>query len=366
MGEFVCVGLNIIKYNLLWSGVNTMTKEEQKASLNPATTNGKELAIINSSSRWKNVEIFLTTQLDGTEILSGLFDNIATLYWLDLYKKMSLSKTHASEVIGRLIEGVHYIRLTREEIRELVNRSVHKSWTVDLRPAVFFFLTEEGWYRAVQEIGTGSMDNKEVAANIDRLKDEMAAIFAKYKRGEVIQLEPTDKPSLPPLSVTLKEELARADAMTIIGVDISNSSAVCIAKVEAMYNEDLQYLKKLVPRKSGYEQPTLTATAIGAILGMSAQSVNNLLERFGYSYHGERIKKTGRKVKTWNLTKKGMIYGEVHVELHGGSETSHILWRQSVVDALREDMFEEDRKTPTGKIEAAIEQLVQEKQGRLS
>lgn len=71
------------------------------------------------------------------------------------------------------------------------------------------------------------------------------------------------QPMLPPLSDTLKEEMARADVMRIVGVDIGLASSVCLAKLEGEYHIDLSYLRGLLTRKDDRDIAYLNATAIG-------------------------------------------------------------------------------------------------------
>lgn len=143
------------------------------------------VSILRCNSRWKTVEIFLSVQKDGSQITAGLFDDIATIYWLDLYKKAEIDRRHAAKIKKKLTEGTHYISISKSEL-EHYYPNVARLATLDYRANEYVFLTEEGWYRAIQGIGTDSMDNQKVAANIDRLKDEMASIYAKYRRGEFI------------------------------------------------------------------------------------------------------------------------------------------------------------------------------------
>jgi len=147
---------------------------------------------------------------------------------------------------------------------------------------------------------------------------------------------------LPPLSDALKEELARADAMTIIGVDRGLAASACMSKLEDQYGEKLDYLRALVPRSSDETIAYLTATAIGKEFSLSPQSVNKILEKEGYQFHTVRMKKTGKTTNVWNLTDKGKEFGEIHIERHGGKEIYTILWRCSIIGEMQRILFQKD------------------------
>lgn len=158
--------------------------------------------------------------------------------------------------------------------------------------------------------------------------------------GKVMDGKPTGNHTLlPPLSDALKEELARADAMTIVGVDRGLAASVCMAKLEDEYHTDLTYLRGLVTRADDRDIAYLTATAIGKKLNLSAQAINDILESAGYQKHSQRIKKTGSKVKIWNLTDKGHRFGEVHLGRYGGHETYIIMWRDSIIPELENVLY---------------------------
>jgi len=171
----------------------------------------------------------------------------------------------------------------------------------------------------------------------DPLKSEKILAFQKWVIeiiGKVMDGS-FNQPLLPPLSNALKKELARADAMTIVGVDRGLAASVCMSKLEDQYGEDLGYLRRLVPRQIDDDIPHLNATAIGRDLSLSPQTVNKILESSGYQFNNPRVKRNGKSANVWNLTEKGKQFGEIHIERHGGKEIFTILWRSSMLDELR-------------------------------
>ena len=187
--------------------------------------------------------------------------------------------------------------------------------------------------------------------NYQRIKDsakrEKILSFQKWAKttlGKVMEgTLQSSHPMLPPLSDALKEELARAEAMKIVGVDVGLAASVCMAKLEDEYSTDLSYLRVLLTRKDDRDIAYLTATAIGKKFELSAQSVNNILESSGYLKHNVRMKKTGGQAKIWNLTDKGKRFGEIHIERHGGAEVYLILWRDSIVKELENVLFNREK-----------------------
>lgn len=279
--------------------------------------------------------------------LTGILINgTPYLYWLRVYQALGLERHHAQKVVSRLTEGTHYRKFSKEELLQL-SETGNTVLPVDHRAKSFVFLTAEGLNRAIMEIRTCEMDNEEIAASINAKKDHIANIFTRYQRGEVLSIA-NERPALPgkvPLSEALKEELARAAAMAIVGVDVGRASSVCIAKVEDEYGEDLSYLRNLLVRQIEGEIGYLTATAIGKELGLSNQSVNKILEKQGYQYLTVRVKSNGKSQNIWNLTERGKQFGEIHMGRFGGHETYTIMWRSSVVEVLRRVMFHPEQQT---------------------
>lgn len=126
---------------------------------------------------------------EPSENLTGLvIDGVAYLYWLRVYKVLGLDRSHAKKVISRLTQKIHYIELSKSELEQKFP-TVSILDTVDKRASTFIFITDEGYHRAIIEIGTGHMADKAIAEEINRKKDHIAHIYAKYQRGELEQIE---------------------------------------------------------------------------------------------------------------------------------------------------------------------------------
>jgi hypothetical protein len=237
--------------------------------------------------------------------------------------------SHASE---KLTGNSDFFRdLGTDRITRSANGSVY-DYDLSIRDAVSF-LTLVNYKRYKDE-------RRE---KLIRMRNWLTDTAEKLLMGETVTLTSPSQTIL--LSDSLKEEMKRADAMTIIGVDISRAASACLAKLEDQFGEPLDYLRALVARRSDEDIPTLTATEIGKELGLSAQSVNNILEKLGYQKHDYRIKKTGAKQKVWNLTQSGKVYGEIILERHGGADVQYILWRREIVEVVRRAVFLDEEQS---------------------
>jgi hypothetical protein len=296
--------------------------------------------------RFSHVEIFTAIQPDGSEVTAGIFDGVATLLWFDLYRKMGLNKDHAKKIPERLDEGKHYIELTKEEIKRDYP-TVAKLASLNPRATSLFFLTEEGWYRAIQDIGTGSMNNKEIAANIDRLKDEMASIFARYKRGEVLSLKGDTSKQIPkyvPGAGILRDRLRQSQTyQRYTGCSKEEATLLClkiadedhkrlggsgfealIAKTQEMYGDKCHVL----PVPTGIY---LSVIQIGKKLGVSGQAINKHLDKLGYQENDGAIHVP---------TDLGMSYAKAEdttfLKPDGSTTTKvHWYWSREMVEILR-------------------------------
>lgn len=245
-----------------------------------------------------------------------------------------------------IAQGIGYERQTlrhlyerNEELLNNYSQGVMMTAPGSVAPTEHICLTRDGI--------SGILVKVEYKRIKDPIKREKVLSFQKWAietLGKVMEGKPhQNQPLLPPLSDALKEEMARADAMRIVGVDIGLASSVCLAKLEDEYHTDLSYLRNLLTRKDDRDISYLTATRIGQILGMSAQNVNTILEKSGYLKHSERVKKTGKRIKVWNLTDKGRRFGEIHIGRYGGAETYIIMWRDSIIDELRNVLYNIDK-----------------------
>jgi hypothetical protein len=284
------------------------------------------------------------------ELTGVVINGIPYLYWLRAYKALGLTVSHAQEVIKRLTPEKHYVRITKQELREKYP-TIHTACIVDYHASVAYFLTEEGLNRAIIEIRTSEMDNPDVIAMVEKRKDEMANIYTRYRKGEVLSIA-DEHPALPgivespPVDKILGEQMGIAKVMIGIGVEPSIAHTIAFSVTESICNcgDTLTPWKNLVRTDPSMIEPALlTPTDIGKSLGgMSARTVNSLLERFGFQ------EKMG---KEWVPTILGKMYSRlIPQEIkhnRGMVRKLQIKWQPSIVEKIREKMYY-DQKGQTG------------------
>lgn len=280
-----------------------------------------------------------------SDLHAVIIEGVTFVYWLDLYQAIGLQSKHAGDVISRLTEGIHYKRFNRSEIKEILDGI---TVTVTL-PAVrtYYFLSAEGWNRAILEITESRLNNPEVAAHISDLKGKMANIYTRYQSGEVLSKAADEIPSLPgeayvPVAVVLEDQMAIARIMIGEGVEPAIAKAVAISVTEDITHcgDTLTPWRNLIQADPLMAEPALlTATDIGkSIGGMSAVTVNKVLQKLGYQI---------KQGKEWVPTYTGKLYARfVPQEIkHNRGIIRHmqLKWLPSIVEKLRQGMFYEQR-----------------------
>jgi hypothetical protein len=166
-------------------------KSEQTSPATPASeerdrlTKNNSLAEVKKFSRWKTVEDELHELKDGKVQLYLIGDGVPYAFWTHAYQNLEMAKNHAGVVRKRLVEEKHIIRVSISELKQFYP-GVHAACTANYISNFYYFLTDEGYNRMILEINTSGMKDKEIAARIDRRKDEIAEVFTKYRRGELI------------------------------------------------------------------------------------------------------------------------------------------------------------------------------------
>ncbi len=296
----------------------------------------------------QEVEVIIPQTEDG---LTGIvIENVPYLYWLRVYKAFGLTPNHARKVIERLESGKHFISFSRRDFKEKYP-TVYKSYTVDSHASSVVFITAEGYHRAIMEIGTGYITDPVVAAAVDAKKDEIANIYTRYQKGEVLSIA-DEHPALPgqveyaPVSVILEDQMAIARIMIGEGVEPGIAKAMAFAVTENLTGcgDTLTPWRNLIRADPTMVEPALlNPTDIGNdIGGLSPNTVNKLLVRFGFQ------NKIG---KEWVPTQFGKMYARfVPQEIkhnRGMVRKMQLKWLPSIVEKIRERMYY-DQKGQTG------------------
>lgn len=301
-----------------------------------------------------NVEV-ITAQTEDN-ITGIVIDGTPYLYWLRIYHALELKADHAARIINRLQSGKHYIRFSKKEFIEKYP-TIDTVSMVDPRASAVFFLTEEGCNRAIMEIRTCEMDNKEIAAAIDRKKDEIANIYTRYQRGEVLQL-PDAKKIAPVLT-------GKADQVLDVNLDIAHSlirkgadkkvayEKALNASIEATGSPYLEYYRDIVltlpaptdiPLIEDIETGWYSATNLSKCLNKKRNEIYAVLVSLGYM----EIEKGKR-----NITPEGKRHGKMQDTKFYGPKGSGIrqnwYWDQDTYDRIeREFDMRKGQMTLTG------------------
>jgi|GEM_PF-5250033 len=291
--------------------------------------------------------------------LTGIIiDGVPYLYWLRVYQAFGLTANHARRIIERLEEATHFISFSREEFREKYP-TVYTAYTViDYRASRVIFLTAEGYNRALLEIRTGEMDNKAIAEAIEKKRDQMANIFTRYQKGEVLSIASDEAKAELPKEVKAAEivseymsiadsfnkyatpHLKQVDPGMVISVSLSQAEQ----KIQKLGGEvDLSYLKGMIPRGLTEDPATLNATAIGLHFSISKRLVNPILEKMGLQTKGYNEGSSGKHI-VWSPTPEGELYGEWKPITKGHKNGSihaeyRWYWRESVLPIIRSRLY---------------------------
>lgn len=178
---------------------NSKTSPTTPAKVGEALVNDNSLAEVKKFSRWDTVEVELHDLNDGKSQLYIIADGEPLALWTDAYQNLEIKKTHARDVKNRLEKSNLIIKVSISELKQFYPR-VHLACTAKYISNYYYFLSDGGYNRAILEVKTSGMKDREVAARIERRKDEMASVFTKFKRGELVQVD------APPVIQKIKEK----------------------------------------------------------------------------------------------------------------------------------------------------------------
>ncbi len=307
-----------------------------------------------------NLEIQVIDAQTDDNLTGLVIDGVPHLYWLRVYKSLGITASHAQEVIKRLSPEKHYIRFSKSEFNEKYP-SIHTASIVSEKATAYYFLTAEGLNRAIIEIRTREMDNKEIAAAIDAKKDHMASIYTRYQKGETLSLAAdnakTELPGDSKAAEIIDENLAIANsfikyACPHVKIDPGLVISTSLTRAEQLIQKhggetDLTHLKGMLPRVLADPPAYLTPSLIGKLWGFQASRVNDILEKLGYQESSYRISETsGLKHKEWSPTKKGEPHGEwkpiTAGHRNGSIHTGYKwYWKESIIQEFRAGLFGE-------------------------
>lgn len=262
-------------------------------------------------SDFKLENINPTTNNSGT---ITLFDKMGRphVYWLHIYHGLGISAAHANKIIKKLTPETHYIKLSRDEFKAVL-LGINDPLILSI-PAVssYYFINDEGWNRAIVEIETELMHNKDAAKDIEETKNLMASVFTRYQHGEVLSLAADQHKKLPGEVVQPVNEIALAEAKLryyntakkiaiSMGADRRSSNIVMIEKIKEEF-PDIHPFMAMIPDEKVCNSPD------DAVL--TRQEVSDILKTDVHILE-ERIVKAGWVTKTiygWLPTPRGTKY----------------------------------------------------------
>lgn len=273
----------------------------------------------------------ITAQTDDN--LTGIvIDGTPCLYWLRVYQALGLERHHAQKVVSRLTEGLHYRKFSKEEIL-LLSGTGNTVLPVDYRAKSFVFLTAEGYNRAIMEISTGYMGDPVIAAAIDRKKDEIANIYTRYQRGEVLSLAADQHQGLLEDVEKLKLAFLMNSITRRMGAPRRVANKVYLAWIRENIRTDVTAFLSAIPDEDDMETPPddalHTRTSVAEILKVSVDDLEARMIQMGWVSRGQR---------GWHATRKGSKYlktdphvgpkGFVTYDVKFGIEAIHLLKRE--------------------------------------
>ena len=291
-----------------------------------------------------NLEIQVIDAQTDDNLTGMVIDGTPYLYWLRVYKALGLNPSHARKVIERLDEGKHFISFSRSEFKEKYPTMSKLDTVIDNHASRVIFLTAEGYHRAIIEIQTGYIKDPMVAAAVNAKKDEMANIYTRYQKGEVLSIA-DEKPALigevspgyVPVAVVLEDQLAIADLMIARNIEPAIAKRIAFTTTEEITKcgNAITPWKSLIDTDPTIQEPaTLNPTDIGKELGgLSPNSINKILVKLDYQ------RKIGEE---WTPTKLGLPYAKfVPQEIqHNSGVKRHLQlkWSPGIIEIIRKEL----------------------------
>jgi hypothetical protein len=135
------------------------------------------------------------------------------------------------------------------------------------------------------------------------------------------------------LSLSIKEQIEAIQSIgtwmlsTVIGVKSEIVAAATLSTIDQTTGIPTEQFRLALPSVDSKSIGSLNATKVGAEFGIDAKAVNILLESLGLQ---KKCASGG-----WELTEKGIQYGEAKPFSRNGHSSYQVLWNESVFDVLR-------------------------------
>jgi prophage antirepressor-like protein len=141
------------------------------------------------------------------------------------------------------------------------------------------------------------------------------------------------KQDIPQLSNPLKDRVDAIQSMgdwiikTVVGIKPELAVTATLTTITKETGISTDAFRLALPSVDPQSIGKLNATTVGKYFDLNAQSVNKLLESLGFQ--------NKRTNGGWELTEKGLPYGETKPFTKNGHSDYQILWKESIIDELR-------------------------------
>lgn len=289
----------------------------------------------------KSLDVF-SYEVQGKQTGLGLVINgTPYMLWTHVYKNLEMEHTHALKVFRRL-KSNHYLSMTRSDLDSVLSRCATVAHP-KFNSSAYYFISKEGFNRAVMEIDTSLMNDRDIAEMIDKQKDKMAAVFTHYESGTLALPAPKQQMKklaggYPVVNPIFKDRKALGKG---IGLDEYASTINALKDTEEITGVNLQRYIEMVPApKENPADNLITSTSIAERFGVSKNRAykfladNFLVERFGKDWIlTDEGKKYGRMVKTTISSTDGRVIPRVFPK-----------WTAEVMKYLRKNNAEKGQK----------------------
>ena len=248
-------------------------------------------------------------------------------------KNYTLDSREVAEMVGKEhknlladIRGYITNMGNSTELKSQLSEFFQKSSYIDPtgRELPCFLITRKGCEFIANKL-TGQKGTLFTVAYINRFHDMEQAL-----RSPVPAIPKVRAPRAKPVDMIFRQRLNMArDFSRITGIPLGLAVAKAITDAEKLTGEDYTLWKLALPaRTDGKPVPSLNATQLGAMAGLSAKDMNKRLEAAGLQ---------SKVDKCWRLTDAGKQHGEEYPYERNGHSDYSIRWRASAADAVKDE-----------------------------